>query len=685
MTEPQETQLSYINYFNDYTTPVESMFLSRKMGLIENLRNEFPKIWDLYKQLKSLDWEETEMNIEPCRSEFKQLPSEVSNLMIRTLAWQYEADTSATHICDLMSPFVGCTELKCYLIELSKNECLTPDHKVLTPTGWKDISAITQQDKVAQWDYTTGNVEFVNPTLVFMKEHKGDIYQITSSDGSVDQSVTPSHRIPLLKEDRTQSYVELAQELDLSQPGVSLPTSGSVMRLGKGMSAREKIYTAAQVAASRMTVYKATGGESLCYRFYPTTEQKVKALLDLCALAGWEFEEIKARDREGSRCIQVYIPDDFELKEATGFDWVDYSSLSFEWCTDFLHYLRFWGIEPRQGIYGPYDAKAAEFVSTVIHLTGQRSVVEKNKGYGYYEVKIIKADRVEGSELTKQTTQYSGNVYCLGVPSSFFLVKKGSSISVTGNCLHSLAYKVIVESSFDNPEEFLQELVKIKESFQRLETVKKVFDEVYKVGHEYALGMHKDMTQLRRLIFKFWATLFALERIQFMSSFAITFGLAEQGMFVPIAKLVQKICTDEFQVHVQADKAILSNEMAIEANFPAYLEAIDDICAVIKEVTQSELDWLEFLFDGKEEIGGIRKQAVRNFVLYSATEVYNFYNIENPFTEVKEMPLPYMNKWVVIDSNQSSPQEESVSNYLLGAFVDDSEQMDTSKYELNFN
>ena len=156
-------------------------------------------------------------------------------------------------------------------------------------------------------------------------------------------------------------------------------------------------------------------------------------------------------------------------------------------------------------------------------------------------------------------------------------------------------------------------------------------------------------------------------------------------MFVPIAKLVQKICTDEVHGHVHADKAILSNEMAIEANFPAYLEAIDDICAVIKEVTQSELDWLEFLFDGKEEIGGIRKQAVRNFVLYSATEVYIFYSIENPFTEVKEMPLPYMNKWVVIDSNQSSPQEESVSNYLLGAFVDDSEKMDTSKYELNFN
>lgn len=683
MTKPQESQLSYINYFNDYTTPVESMFLSRKMGLLENLRNEFPKIWDLYKQLKSLDWEETEMNIEPCRAEFKQLPPEVSNLMIRTLAWQYEADTSATHICDLMSPFVGCTELKCYLIELSKNECLTPDHQVLTSAGWKDIALVTKEDKVAQWD--NGNIEFVNPTLVFMKRHKGDMYRVTSLDGGVDQDVTPSHRMPLLTKGNDDGpTVVSAKDLDFSQGGVSFPASGSLMRRGGGMSTEQKIYTAAQVAGSRFDT-KDHETNTIFYHFHFTSEQKVKAMRDLCEQVGWTCKEVGVTAEDGTRYIEVVTPQDYEFKDSVGFDWVDFDNLSYEWCTDFLHYLRFWVIKPQPGVYGPYDAKAAEFVSTVIHLTGQRAVVEKNKTYGYYEVKIIKEDSVQASEMVKEMYQYNGDVYCLSVPSSFFVVKKGSSISVTGNCLHSLAYKVIVESSFDNPEEFLQELVKIKESFQRLETVKTVFDEVYKVGHEYALGMHKDMTQLRRLIFKFWATLFALERIQFMSSFAITFGLAEQGMFVPIAKLVQKICTDEFQVHVQADKAILSNEMGIESNFPAYLEAIDDICVVIKEVTQAELDWLEFLFDGKEEIGGIRKQAVRNFVLYSATEVYNFYGIENPFEEVKEMPLPYMNKWLLIDSNQSSPQEENVGNYLLGAFVDDSAEMDTSKYELNFN
>lgn len=366
-------QVSYINYFNDYTTVRKSLFLGGKVGLIENLRKEFPKIWDLYKQLKSLDWDENEIDISSCRNEFKLLPKEVTDLMIKTLAWQFEADSSAVHVSTLMAPFVNNSELIAYLGRLADNEVL-----------------------------------------------------------------------------------------------------------------------------------------------------------------------------------------------------------------------------------------------------------------------------------------------------------------------HNFSYKVIVESSFENPEEFLNELLSIKESFQRLETVKRVLEDTYKIGLEYSLGIEKDEHLIRKTLFKFWVTILALERIQFISSFAITFGLAEDNNFVPIAKLVQKICTDEFQIHVQADKAILENELNIEENFSAYLDSLDEINIIIKEIVESELNWLDFLFGEKEEIARIRKKKIKDFVIYSATEVYKFLNIENPFGDIKENPLPYMNKWIVIDSNQSAPQEENVGNYLLGGFIDDTNEINLDKYKLVF-
>lgn len=43
-----------------------------------------------------------------------------------------------------------------------------------------------------------------------------------------------------------------------------------------------------------------------------------------------------------------------------------------------------------------------------------------------------------------------------------------------------------------------------------------------------------------------------------------------------------------------------------------------------------------------------------------------------------------MNKWLVIDNNQASPQEENVANYLLGRYQDDTGEFDMAKYRTMF-
>jgi ribonucleoside-diphosphate reductase beta chain len=359
-----ENDTSYIDYFKNYKEVRKSLFLDGKIGLIENLRNEFPEIWSLYKQLKRLDWDEREIDISSCRAEFNEVPKEIYDLMIKTLAWQFEADSSAAHFAEIMLPFTSSSELLCYVLEVSKNEAL-----------------------------------------------------------------------------------------------------------------------------------------------------------------------------------------------------------------------------------------------------------------------------------------------------------------------HSLAYKVIVEYSFDNPNDFLDELLSIKESFKRLDVVKKVFDDTYKLSHQYALGLVTDEKLIRKAILKFIVSLLALERIQFISSFAITFGIAEQGHFIPIAKLVQKICTDEFQIHVQGDKSILNIELDNEDIFVLYLEIIDEVKAIVDEVIESELTWLDYLFQGDSEKYGMQKERIKQFVLFNGQDVYDFLNIELPYERIETNPLPYMDNWIVIDKNQASPQEENVANYLLGGYIDNSSEL----------
>ena len=670
-------QTSYIDYHNDYTNTRESLFLGRKVGLIENLRNEFPVIWGFYKQLKALDWDENEIDISSCRDEFKNRDSETTDLMIKTLAWQFEADSSAAHIGSLMMPFVNNTEMTCYLIELMKNECLTGDHDVLTPTGWKRISDVKTSDSVAQWDFQTKRVSFVKPSRVTERPHLGKMIHIYDDRGTINQIVTENHRLPVRSTNTMfqPSKQTTAGELQLTGDNV-IPLLGLAGR-GLRMTPQEALYIAV-----------AMDGGCYGYNTYSLlldNQDKIDRMKKLADQAGWKVRQPSEYPGVGGAHFFTLHPEtDWYVADVNKMEWFTLDCVSCEWAQDFITEIQHWGNnKPGQNKANfTFVDTRAHRVATIAMLAGYHSEYEYNSTNVTLTFKVVES--VACDTLHKEEVDYNGQVYCLTVPTGYFLIRHRNVISITGNCLHSLAYKVIVENGFENPEEFLQTLLKLEESFNRLSTVKRVFDETYKIAHEYSLGLIKDEKVIRTAIFKFWITVLALERIQFMGSFAITFGLAEKGNFVPIAKLVQKIFNEEFQVHVQADKAIISNEMAIESNFPAYLDALDDICAILKEVIDNELAWTEFLFDGKEEKGGIRKKGIRNFVLYSATDVYKFLGIENPYEEVLENPLPYMNKWATIDENQASPQEESVGNYLLGNYVNDMDSVDMGKYGVSF-
>jgi len=77
--------------------------------------------------------------------------------------------------------------------ELGDKFCFTPDHDVLTENGWKDITKITKEDKVAQLNRKTKETEFVNSTEIYNFPHTDTLYEIITESGS--HMVTCDHRI----------------------------------------------------------------------------------------------------------------------------------------------------------------------------------------------------------------------------------------------------------------------------------------------------------------------------------------------------------------------------------------------------------------------------------------------------------------------------------------------------------
>jgi ribonucleoside-diphosphate reductase beta chain len=171
-----------------------------------------------------------------------------------------------------------------------------------------------------------------------------------------------------------------------------------------------------------------------------------------------------------------------------------------------------------------------------------------------------------------------------------------------------------------------------------------------------------------------------------MSSFAVTFALAEAGKFIPIGTIVQKICNDEFNIHVEVHRAIIRNELSTEVGRASFQRIKGRLKEVYTELVQSELDFnsKELFADGKE-LAGLNLERLNKFVLYSATDVFNETGVENPFEIVTKNPLDYMDDWINMDNSQSAPQEQKTMNYFLGGFSHDLDNWEKTEGKLRYD
>lgn len=230
--------------------------------------------------------------------------------------------------------------------------------------------------------------------------------------------------------------------------------------------------------------------------------------------------------------------------------------------------------------------------------------------------------------------------------------------------LHASTYSEIVRCSFDDPKAVLHKVLEAKEAMQRLATVGKVLSGLKTKSLQYALGMiqAEDDDLYDNILLGEFAFLI-LERVQFMASFAVTFAIGETGLFMPIAKAVQKICQDEYEVHASSHFAVLKHELSTERGRKAWKRVFSVAVRMLNEVIVSELTWSDRVLR-KEPLLGLRSSNLKQYVLYSARAVSDTFGMSLPeYTLPKKQPLAYMDRWVDISKTQASPQEQQNGQY----------------------
>lgn len=686
------TEKATFNFHQDYTNT--SLFCGGPSGLFDTVNKKYPEIWAIYKQMKALDWDENETSFAPCMADFEKCDKSTYDMMIKTLAWQWEGDSAASRLAAIVAPFVSSSELWATWQRISDNECLTPDHDVLTLEGWKSIDAVTKYDKVAQWDQETNQIEFVHPA-VFSKPFDGELIQFSNHCGTLNQLTTPKHRMVLVtpyESTKINQKVWEAKDIPL-HGGMALPVSGK-LKSGKGMTALEKLFVAVQADGS-LCSDKYTGARTgnKHYKFSLKKQRKKERLAALCKEAGLELvQHDTSRDRD---LFYVYVPLGLYNEHAKSFDWVDLNNISLEWCQEFIEELGYWdgNVTSAGNVrYISTNKECIDFAQTIGHLAGLRTnitIIPARKGVimpdgnisdtkEVYQLYFTKRPYINGNTIERSLVTYKGLVYCLTVPSSFFLVRREGAISVTGNCIHAATYSEIVRSSFKDPSVIVNEILAVEDSLKRLDVVAGIMHRTSVASHQYALGMISD-EEAYEAIFLFTVALLCLERIQFISSFAVTFAICDTGIFEPIGTMVQKIAQDELEVHVELDKAILRNELKTDRGVECLERNKEVIIRVIDEVVSSEMEWVDYLFSEGRSIVGMNADLLKQWVCFNAKDVYHFFKLK-PINEQinlpKSNPLPFMEDWLNISKKQPSPQEQDVTQYKVNLMVRDDDEIE---------
>ena len=71
--------------------------------------------------------------------------------------------------------------------------CMTPDHEVLTSTGWKNITALSLEDKICSLNPENDEIEYVSPIAFPEYDYTGKMYNLETTQ--VSMCVTDNHKL----------------------------------------------------------------------------------------------------------------------------------------------------------------------------------------------------------------------------------------------------------------------------------------------------------------------------------------------------------------------------------------------------------------------------------------------------------------------------------------------------------
>lgn len=311
--------------------------------------------------------------------------------------------------------------------------CVDGETEVLTSRGWVRFDELgagsdgTVQGLVAQWDAESNKIEFTEAQFV-KQDYEGEMIHVENKH--IDLLMTPNHRCPLGNRQTSKMEVLTAdnyKEDKIQLHGAPLDSASSIDLTNDQI---------AFILAVQADGHWHDGGID----FAVWKERKKDRLVDILAGMGAEFSS--NINKNGKYRIRVLAGDAPKLAykylgETKLFgSWV--LGLSQEQMSFFSREVFFWdGCWERKTMYASCKKTNADWVQAVLTLCGKRAKVRKyNTPEGHqdsWQVDCTSTNYSMTTNAKKSTIPWSGPVYCVTVPSGFFLIRRNGKACITGN------------------------------------------------------------------------------------------------------------------------------------------------------------------------------------------------------------------------------------------------------------
>lgn len=304
--------------------------------------------------------------------------------------------------------------------------CLTGDHEVLTLGGWKNISKVSLEDKVACYDKSNEVIDFRNPTQVVAYPYVGNLY--TFKGTAYDLTATHDHRMPY-QHDGGGMREDIAESV-AGRASAKLPYAGYYVGGQEVVSGDE----ARLIAAIQCDGYVLDGAA----HFHLKRPRKITRLKELLKRLNFKYWEGAGDRAKGTTKIRIGKRSYVAEKKYAGAWMLNWPK---EALAAWLDELPFWdGHHNKSGTisFSSVNLEHLGWIRTIAALVGKGSVGQGTyvSGYGSKIGRISINNRkyaaVKSMDVTSENSADT-MVYCLTVPTTFFVVRRDGNIMITGN------------------------------------------------------------------------------------------------------------------------------------------------------------------------------------------------------------------------------------------------------------